>query len=165
MNMTSIFLIQLVTSIFIVALFARWVAEPWLKQQSLKLALIILIAPHLSRHIGLTFLVPTVTGNGIPETFSLLTAWGDYISMVLALVAIWALKNDWKLAIPVVWIFNLFGTLDLLKALSTSDAIPTLGGTWYIPTFWVPVLLVTHWMIFVRLWNLATNKSVRLTVA
>jgi hypothetical protein len=50
-----------------------------------------------------------------------------------------------------VWLFNIIGTLDLLYALSHEQAVPHLGAAWYIPTFWVPVLLVTHGMIFARL--------------
>ncbi len=38
-----------------------------------------------------------------------------------------------------------------MNALSQKDAVPLLGSTWYIPTFWVPLLLVTHFMIFARL--------------
>ena len=38
-----------------------------------------------------------------------------------------------------------------LNALRHADAVPGLGATWYIPTFFVPLLLVTHFMIFVRL--------------
>lgn len=162
MDMTFIFLTQLITSIFVVGLFANWVAGPWLEKFIFRVALMILIAPHVTRHIGLTFLVPAVTGNDIPDTFAMLTAWGDYISAMLALLAIYALKSNWRSAIPLVWIFNLFGTLDLLKALSTSEAIPTLGGTWYIPTFWVPVLLVTHWMIFARLIKRGNKEKLEL---
>ena len=37
------------------------------------------------------------------------------------------------------------------SALSQAEVIPQLGITWYIPTFIVPVLLVSHVMIFARL--------------
>ena len=50
-----------------------------------------------------------------------------------------------------VWIFNIVGTVDLIYALSHADAVPDLGATWYIPTFLVPLLVVNHFMIFVRL--------------
>jgi hypothetical protein len=52
---------------------------------------------------------------------------------------------------PLVWLFNIVGTADLLNALRQADAVPHLGTTWYIPTFLVPLLLVTHVMIFARL--------------
>lgn len=50
-----------------------------------------------------------------------------------------------------VWVFNIVGTVDLLYALSHPDAVPSLGAAWYIPTFFVPLLLITHFMIFARL--------------
>ena len=49
------------------------------------------------------------------------------------------------------WGFNIVGTADLLFTLSHADAVPDLGATWYIPTFLVPLLLVTHFMMFMRL--------------
>ena len=50
-----------------------------------------------------------------------------------------------------VWIFNIVGTVDLLYAHSHADVIPDVGAAWYIPTMFLPLLLVTHFMIFVRL--------------
>ena len=43
------------------------------------------------------------------------------------------------------------GTVDLLNALRHVNVAPNFGAAWYIPTFLVPLLLVTHFMIFVRL--------------
>ena len=54
----------------------------------------------------------------------------------------------WAGALPLVWLFNIVGTVDLLNALRQNVAIAHLGAAWYIPTFLVPVLLVTHFMMF-----------------
>lgn len=43
-------------------------------------------------------------------------------------------------------------------ALRQAEAVPNLGATWYIPTFFVPVLLVTHVMIFSRLLGLSRRQ-------
>lgn len=151
MDTLLIFLIQLIMSLFVYSLFAKWVVSPWLKDKAMHIALMILIAPHATRHVGLTFLVPSVTNPLIPVDFAFLTAWGDFTSGLLAILALLALKNNWRFTIPLVWIFNITGSADLVTALSRGDAVPTLAGTWYIPTFWVPILLVTHFMIFIRL--------------
>ncbi|EPJ44970.1 MAG: hypothetical protein OFPI_38510 [Osedax symbiont Rs2] len=151
MDTLAIFLTQLIISIFVFALLAKWVVHPWLADKKTKIALMILIAPHSLRHIGLTFMVPSVTDPAIPESFVFTTAWGDFTAGILALIALFALKNSWKLAIPLVWIFNLEGFVDLIYALSQAEAVPTLAGTWYIPTFIVPLLLVSHIMIFIGL--------------
>ncbi|MEE8056050.1 MAG: hypothetical protein V3T38_08400, partial [Gammaproteobacteria bacterium] len=54
-------------------------------------------------------------------------------------------------ALALVWLFNIVGTVDLLNALRHVNVAPAFGAAWYIPTFLVPLLLVTHFMIFVRL--------------
>jgi hypothetical protein len=151
MSSLAIFLTQLIMSIGVYSLLAKWVVSPWLKNKPLSVALMILIAPHAMRHIGLTFLVPSVADPAIPVSFAFMTAWGDFASAVLAIGCLFALKNSWRLWLPLVWIFNIFGAVDLITALSQAEAVPTLAGTWYIPTFFVPLLLVTHFMIFVRL--------------
>ena len=151
MDSLAIFLTQLMMSIGVYSLLAKWVVSPWLKNKALPVALMILIAPHAMRHIGLTFLVPSVTDPAIPANFAFMTAWGDFSSVVLAIVCLFALNNSWRLALPLVWLFNIVGTVDLITALSQAEAVPMLAGTWYIPTFFVPLLLVTHYLIFVRL--------------
>jgi len=73
------------------------------------------------------------------------------LSGLLAIVVLVTLRKNWNLALPLAWLFNIVGTMDLLNALSNTDAVPHLGATWFIPTFFVPLLLVTHVMIFARL--------------
>ena len=97
------------------------------------------------------FLVPGLVAHPLPSSFALAAAYGDLVSGLLALLALVALRGGWGLALPVVWLFNIVGTVDLLNALRQADAVPHLLTTWYIPTFWVPLLLVTHTMIFARL--------------
>jgi len=157
MDSLTIFLTQLIMSIGVYSLLAKWVVSPWLRNKALPIALMILIAPHAMRHIGLTFLVPSVTDPDIPLSFAFMTAWGDFVSGVLAIACLFALKNGWRLAFPLVWLFNIVGTADLVTALSQAEAVPMLAGTWYIPTFFVPLLLVTHYLIFLLL--LKRNQS------
>ncbi len=52
-----------------------------------------------------------------------------------------------------VWLFNIVGTVDLFNALRQAEVISNLGTTWLIPTFLVPILLVTHGLIFIRLFR------------
>ena len=151
MQTLEIFLLQLIMSIFVYALLAKWVISPWLNEKAGHIALMILVAPHAMRHVGLTFLVPSVTDPELLQSFAFTTAWGDFISGVLAIIVLFSLKHKSKIAIPLLWLFNIFGTLDLIMALSQAEVVPMLAGTWYIPTFVVPLLLVTHALIFIRL--------------
>ena len=151
MDTLTIFGLQLVLSLFVFALIAKWYVSPWLAGKPIQQALLSLIFPHAFRHIGLTFFVPGVVAQPLPTFFAYTAAYGDLVSGLLALLSLIALRGGWRLALPLVWLFTIVGTLDLLNALRHADVVPDLGATWYIPTFLVPVLLVTHVMIFTRL--------------
>jgi len=151
MNLISIFALQLVLTTLVLAVMARWYLVPWLKDKPLNFALSILIAPHAFRHVGMSFLVPGLTSEELPSGFASAAAYGDLISGFLAIGALFALRYRWRMAILIAWVFSIFGTGDLLYALSHAEAIPHLGTGWLIPTFIVPGLLVTHWMVLSRL--------------
>lgn len=151
MDIPLIFILQFVLSLVVVGLLARWYAVPWLAEKSLDVALMVLLVPHAFRHVGMAFLVPALNQPGMPTDFAIAAAYGDLLSGILALVALIALKGRWMIAIPLVWIFSIVGAVDLANALRQDDAILYMGATWFIPTFVVPILLVTHAMVFARL--------------
>ena len=151
MDDLAVFGLQLTFSLFVYTLLARWYVSPWLADKPLKVALIALVFPHAMRHIGLTFFVDGVIAAPLPSFFAYSAAYGDLLAAVLAIVSLFALRGNWRVALPLVWVFNTVGFVDLLNALRHADAVSALGGTWFIPTFFVPLLLVTHVMIFARL--------------
>ena len=151
MDIPLIFVSQFVLSLVVVGLLARWCAVPWLAEKSLEIALMALIVPHAFRHLGLAFLVPALNQPGMPLEFATAAAYGDLLSGLLALLALIALKGRWVMAIPLVWVFSIIGIADLANALRQDDAILHMGATWFIPTFIVPLLLVTHVMVIARL--------------
>jgi len=160
MDLQLIFFLQFGLSLVVVGLLARWYATPWLAQKSLEVALMALLIPHTFRHLGMAFLVPALNQPGMPEGFSTAAAYGDLLSGILALVAMIALKGRWSMAIRLVWVTNVIGTTDLANALRHDDAILYMGTTWLIPTFIVPILLVTHFMIFARLMKSSSGLQV-----
>ena len=151
MDIQFIFVLQFVLSFIVFGLLARWYAIPWLSGKSLETVLMILIIPHAFRHIGLSFLVPALNLPGLPLEFSTPAAYGDFLSGILALLALVALRERWVIAIPLVWAFSIIGIIDLANALRQDDAILYMGATWFIPTFLVPLLLITHFMVVARL--------------
>ena len=159
MSPQAIFGLQFVLSLLVFALLARWLLAPWLARQTRREALFWLTLPHAFRYIGLVFLVPGVVAQPLPSDFANPAAYGDLLTSILALLALVALRTGWKGAIATVWLFNIVGTVDLLNALRHLDIVPNLGAAWYIPTFFVPLLLVTHVMIFVRLLKPAANPE------
>jgi hypothetical protein len=53
-----------------------------------------------------------------------------------------------------VWVFNVFGSIDLLVAITLAtiyNAPEFMGPAYWIPAFWVPALLVTHYITFIIL--------------
>ncbi len=154
MNDLNIFLLQFLLSIVVYAVVARLYVTPWLAGKSPHEALSLLILPHAFRHIGMTFLVSNVVHRPLPTLFSYPAAYGDLAAGALALIAIVALQNRWSSGLLLVWIFNIVGSFDLMNALFQGlrlGVIYNLGATWFVPTFLVPALLVSHVMIFNRM--------------
>ena len=116
-------------------------------------ALSLLVAPHMFRFVGLSFLAPGVVGPTMAPAFANPAAYGDLAATVLAVIASFALTARARWALGVVWLLNLEGTIDLLFAYYQGVVgihLPpgSLGATFYIPTVIVPPLLVTHLAMF-----------------
>jgi hypothetical protein len=91
---------------------------------------------------------------GLPPGFAYPAAFGDLVTSIMALVAIPFVLRGSVFARPLVWVFNVFGTVDLLVAIVTAtiyNAPVAMGPSYWIPAFWVPLLLVTHHITFVLL--------------
>ncbi len=154
MDNQLIFALQFLMSLLVYTLIAQWFIKPWLAKKSNHEALTLLILPNAFRHIGLVFLATGVIAHPLPSVFAEPAAYGDFITAILAIFSMIALRKAWAIALPLTWIFNIVGSLDLLNALiigARLDIFNNLGAAWYIPTFIVPALLVTHVMIFARL--------------
>jgi hypothetical protein len=123
---------------------------PQLQARSRIEALRPLLALHGFRFIGLSFLIPGVVSADLPAAFARDAAYGDLIAAILALLALASLRS--KLGIALVWVFNVWGTLDLLNAFYVANATGLsagqLGAAYFIPTAIVPLLLITHGLIF-----------------
>ena len=107
---------------------------------------------HAFRYVGLAFLVPGVVSPDLPDAFARPAAYGDLVTSLLALLAIATLKSP--LGNVIVWVFNIVGTVDLLNAFYQGNRLgigitPGLqGAAYFIPTVLVPLLLVTHALVF-----------------
>ncbi len=151
METEQIFVMQFVLSIVAWGVVAKWGFAPWLARMAPATALFWLALPHAFRHIGMVFVVPGVVARELPESFAVAAAYGDLATGVLALVAVVLLRAKWSGAIGLFWLFNIVGTVDLANALRHVDVVSGFGAVWYIPTMLVPLLLVTHFMMFARL--------------
>src|ERR1051325_11443114 len=109
-----------------------------------------LLILHSFRFIGLAFLVPGVVSPDLPSAFARSAAYGDIIAAILALLALISLPS--ASGIFIAWIFSLWGTADLFNAFYQANhaglIAGQLGATYFIPTFIVPILLITHGLVF-----------------
>ena len=151
MDVQAIFGLQFLLSLLAWGVIVGGLLGPWLAKKPAHEALMWLSLPHAFRHIGMVFLVPGVVDQPLPASFAGPAAYGDLATGALALLAIIALRFRWPVAVPLVWLFNIVGTADLANALRHVDVAPKFGAAWYIPTMLVPLLLVTHVLIFKRL--------------
>src|SRR5258708_1944489 len=116
-------------------------------------SLIALTVPHTFRFIGLSFLIPGVVSPSLSPAFAFPTAYGDLFAAILALLAIWSLSVRAAFASATSWLFNLWGTIDLLAAFyqglfGVGIQPGWLGTSFFIPTVLVPPLLVTPVLLF-----------------
>ena len=105
-----------------------------------------LLMLHSFRFIGLAFLVPGVVSPDLPSAFAHSAAYGDIISAMLALLSLISLPST--AGVVISWIFGLCGSADLFNAFYQANhaglMAGQLGATYFMPTFVVPLLLITH---------------------
>ena len=140
------------TVIFYVAV--RIYLWPQLSRLRPRQILIPVLLLHSTRHLGMMFLARGATYPGLSPEFAYPAAFGDLVAAILAFIAIPLVLRGSRAAKPAVWVFNVFGTIDLLVAIATAtiyNAPVEMGPAYWIPAFWVPLLLVTHYVTFVLL--------------
>jgi hypothetical protein len=104
---------------------------------------------HSFRFFGLVFIVPGVVGANLPPGFATYAAYGDFATGVLAMLALMAFRSR-QLFLPLVILFNLVGTADILidyyhgNQLGLPALAGQLGGVYWVPVIYVPLLMITH---------------------
>jgi hypothetical protein len=88
---------------------------------------------------------------------------GDIIAATLALFSLLLLPRG--AGVVTAWIFNLWGSADLLNAFYQAShaglLAGQLGATYFIPTFIVPLLLITHGLAFRILLQYQNESAMR----
>lgn len=107
---------------------------------------------HGFRFLGLAFVVRGVVSPQLPAAFAQPVAYGDLISAMLAMLALATLGT--RAGTALTWAFNTFGMTDLLFAfylggrISLPDTQGLLGAGYLIMTAYVPLLFITHGLVF-----------------
>ena len=88
----------------------------------------------------------------LPGEFLSSAAYGDLLEAALAFASIFALRSNWRVAVPLVWVTNTWGFVDLLNGvrgvLTLNVPSFNLSTIWYIYTFYAPLVVVSHLIIF-----------------
>jgi len=109
-----------------------------------------LLILHSFRFIGLAFLVPGVVSPDLPSAFAYSAAYGDIAAAILALLSLLLLPS--AAGVAAAWIFNLWGFADILNAFYQANhaglLAGELGAAFFLPTLVVPLLLITHGLVF-----------------
>ena len=154
MNSFAVFGLSVLMSFVAFGLTTKLYILPHLRSLPPDKALVPLILFHTTRFIGLSFLVPGVVSLSLPSAFAVPAAFGDLGAAVLAVAATLAVTEGAAWALALVWLFNVWGTVDLLYGFYLGlVGIPgfdptTLGAAFYLPTVIVPAYLVAHGLIF-----------------
>ncbi len=152
MSSQALFGVNVAFSFVVWAIVARQYIWPALRSRPRADALRPLLLLHAFRFVGLAFLVPGVVSPDLPTAFARPAAYGDLATATLALLAITVLRT--RLGIILVWAFNILGSADLLHAFYEGNRTgvgraPGLqGAAYFIPTVLVPLLLITHGLVF-----------------
>src|SRR5579872_4503678 len=140
------FFVSIVFSLIAWGIVAARYIWPQLRLRQQAEALRPLLILHSFRFLGLSFLVPGVVSPDLPSAFAHAAAYGDIVAAVLALLAQISLPS--ASGIVIAWIFSVWGTADLFNAFYQANhaglMAGQLGATYFIPTFIVPLLLITH---------------------
>jgi hypothetical protein len=151
-------LIAMAISFLVYVLLAVWYVAPWMRRQTLAVALSVPLWVQALRYVALQIFSAQHFGFRISDTLANEIAWGDVAGAILALAALWLLRSRSRAAVVVVWIFVVETALDLINA--------TVGGirerafesafatTWLILAFYTPLLWVTLALV---VWRLATQ--------
>jgi hypothetical protein len=161
MNGLPLFGLGVLMSFVAIGIVTKIYIWPRLQMAQRSEALIALAVPHTFRFIGLSFLIPGVVSPSLPSGFSFPAAYGDLFAAILAILTIWSVSARASFATSIAWLFNLWGTADLLVAFyqgifGVRIDPGWLGAGYFIPTVLVPPLLVTHGLMF---WLLLRKRS------
>lgn len=155
MGSLQIFSLQIFLSLVVYFLIMKWYIGPRLSNLRLFQALVVLLFIHSFRHIGLTILIPSIADSDIPNSFITFYAFGEYFVAAFAVACLIGLTVQFRGSIVLVWLFNIAGTLlviySWIQFYSMDITQYRLGTFWYIPTFFMPALLVSHYVIFMLL--------------
>jgi hypothetical protein len=149
-------------------LLAAVVALPRFRRWLATLDLRWLVAVHLTRFVGLYFLILYYRDGALPRAFAIPGGWGDIIVATLAFALLTA-GGTLETRPRLVGTWNAFGLLDILFVVATASRLAiadpdSMSALLRLPlsllvTFLVPIIIADHVVVFWRI--RARRASVR----
>jgi len=153
---------QMVLATLVLILIALFLLVPIFRAWCLTVNIKVLILFHLTRFIGVYFLVLYSQGR-LPYDFAVPGGVGDIIIALAALALIIFGRGRVKPGRAVLLVWNVAGLLDILFVVFTAVSLAmTDPGSMrellmfplsLLPTYIVPLIIFTHVVIFVRLYR------------
>ncbi len=147
-------------------LFACW-KVPTLQNWVMTVDLRWLVLLHLTRFVGVYFFILCSRGE-LPYAFAAPAGWGDIIVAALAVLLL-ALSNARNWSLLIIW--NTIGLTDILFVVLTALRLGLEDGRSMhvlrefplslLPTLLVPLIIVSHVLIFFRAAKLKNNPPIR----
>jgi hypothetical protein len=153
-RMNNILVVNLVLNTVIAIIGVRLLILPHIHAASLRAIAVPILLFQGMRHLGLMFVAPGVVHPSLPPLFAYPAAAGDFISATLAMWALYQLCRNEAGSIKWLWLFNVVGLLDFLMAIGLSrytNSFAFLGAAYWIPAFFVPLLIGAHYALFLQL--------------
>jgi hypothetical protein len=151
--------------------FVAWLATRrvgWLRAWSDTVDPRVLVLPHLFRAVAAAGFLQAVSRAELPAGFALPAAWGDFAVAALAalLLCAGAIRTRYHARAWQVW--NVLGLIDIVLVVANAArfglAHPAAMSPMLrlplalLPSFLVPIVFVTHALLFDRLWSVARNS-------
>jgi hypothetical protein len=163
MSNAVVLYVQVAMSFIACGLLAQRYVVPRLRAAAFTAAAIALVFPHCFRHVGLLYLSTAAVPPGVPAAFAAPTAYGDLATALLAVATVIALQKNEKLGRGLAWVFNVVGLGDLMLAVVNSMRYHlvdhALGVAYLLPTLIVPVMVLSHLLLFWILMRPSTPAS------
>ena len=147
---------QVVLLALVGALLFSYRRFPGFQQWILSVPISVLVSVHLVRFVGIYFLW-LHEYRRLPFAFAVPGGWGDILTASFAVMLLILRPPGSK----IYWIWNTFGFTDILFVVATAarvafaDPVPMAPllqlPLSLLPTFAVPIIVFSHWILFIRL--------------
>jgi hypothetical protein len=147
-----VFNVQFGLGLVVYGIVASWFVIPWIRTMPRSRALSILLIPHAFRHFAPYALVASAFNPSISENWAKATAATDLATCVVALLGMIAFRRGWAAAIPLTWLCNILGLIafgwSTYGMTVTQLPLHLLITSWFLPVFYVPILMWSHFYLF-----------------